>query len=49
MCFKLERAIPTLRGVLLELVDRFTYLVSNISSTENDVDICLAKVWNAVK
>ena len=30
-------------GKPLELVDKFTYLSSNISSTEKDVNICLAK------
>ena len=43
MCFKREGAISTLSGGPLKLVDMFTYLSSNISSTECDVNICLAK------
>ena len=31
----------------LKLVDQFTYLGSNISSTESDANIYLTKVWNA--
>ena len=31
----------------LKLVDQFTYLSSNISSTESDVNILLWKVWTA--
>ena len=42
LCFKWEGSIST-------LVDEFIYLSSNISSTESDVNICLAKVWNAIK
>ena len=34
--------------LILELVDRFTYIGSNISSTENDVNIQLAKAWAAI-
>ena len=36
-----------LSGKPLKLVDQFTYLRSNISSTESDMKIRLAKVWNA--
>ena len=32
----------------LWLVDQFTYLGSNILSTESDVNICLGKGWNAI-
>ena len=32
----------------LELVDQFKYLGSNISSTENDDNIRLAKAWDAI-
>ena len=35
-------------GGLLKLVDQFTYLNSNISSTESNVNICLSKAWNAI-
>ena len=48
MHFKQEEAISTLSGKLLKLVDKFTYLGSSISSTESDVNICLAKVWSAI-
>ena len=47
MCFKWE-AISTLSGWPLKLVDKFTYLSSNISSTESDINICLAKVWTTI-
>ena len=49
MCFKQKGANPTLSGKPLKLVDQFTYLVSNISSTEIDVNICLAKAWNDIE
>ena len=48
MCFKEERAIFTLRGKPLNLVDQFTYLSSNISSTESDVNILLTKALAAI-
>ena len=41
MCFKRKGAISTLSGGPLELVDKLTYLSSNISSTESDVKIHL--------
>ena len=47
MCFK-PVFISTLRGKLLKLADLFTYLSSNISSTESDVYIRLAKVLSAI-
>ena len=40
---KQEYAISTLSGKPLKLVDPFTYLVRNISSTESDVNIHLTK------
>ena len=36
-----------LSGKTLILVDQFTYLSSNISSTESDIKIHLLKIWNA--
>ena len=39
MYFKQEEAITALNDKPLELVDQFTYLGSNISSTEKDVNI----------
>ena len=47
-CFEQKEAISTVSDKLLKLVDQFTYLSSNISSTERDVNIRLAKVWNTV-
>ena len=43
MCFKQEGAISTLK-----FVDQFTYLGSNISSTESNVNIYIGKSWMAV-
>ena len=43
MFFKQKRTISTLRSKPLKLVDQFTYLSSNISSTESDVKIRFAK------
>ena len=41
-------AISTLRGRSLKLVGKLTYLGSNVSSTENNVNIHLAKAWTAI-
>ena len=46
MCFNWEGAISTLIGGPLKLFDKFTYLGSSVSSTENDVNI--VKVWTAI-
>ena len=35
-------------GTSLELVDKFTYLGSSVSSTEKDIDIRLTKAWAAI-
>ena len=43
---KLE-AISTLSGRPLKLVGKFTYVDSNISSTESDANIRLVIVWSA--
>ena len=32
----------------LKLVDKFTYLGSSVSSTENDSNTRLAKAWTAI-
>ena len=45
-CFKQEGA--TLSGKHLKLVNQFTYLSSNISSTESDINIHEAKTWTAI-
>ena len=46
--FKWKGAISTLSGKPLKVVDQFTYLGCNISSTECDVNICLAKAWASI-
>ena len=38
----------TLDGASLRLVDKFTYLGSSVSSTENDIDTRLTKAWTAI-
>ena len=47
MSFKQEGFTVTLTGKHLKLVNQFTYLKSNISSTESDVNIRQEKVWTA--
>ena len=47
MRFK-QKAISAFSNKPLKLVDQFTYLCSNISSTESDVDILLAKEWTTI-
>ena len=47
MSFK-QRAISSLSGKPLKLVDKFTYFSGNILSTESDVDTCLAKAETAI-
>ena len=43
MHFKQEGAISILSGNTMKLVDQFTYLGSNISSTESNVSIYIGK------
>ena len=45
MSFNQKGDISTLNGHSLKLVDKFTYLVSSVSSTDNEINIQLAKVW----
>ena len=47
MCFNQRGDISTQNGGLLKLVDKFTYLGSSVSSTENDINTRLAKAWTA--
>ena len=47
-CFTHEGPISTVSGKPLILVDQFTYLGSNISSTESNINIHLAKAWIAI-
>ena len=39
MCFNQRGDISTLRGSPLKLLDKFTYLGSSVSSTENDINM----------
>ena len=48
MCFKREGDIYTQRGRPLKLVDKFTYLVNTISSTESNINIQLVKAWTDI-
>ena len=48
MCFNQTGDISTLDGSSLKLVDKFTYLGSNVSSTEKDIDTRLTKAWTAI-
>ena len=48
MCFNQTGDISTLNGSSLKLVDKFTYLGSSVSSTDNDIDTRLAKGWTAI-
>ena len=45
ICFNQRGDIFTLKNGPLKLVDKFTYLGSSISSTENDINTQLAKAW----
>ena len=40
--------ISTLKGGLLKLVNKFTYLGSSVSSTEKDINTHLEKAWTAI-
>ena len=48
MCSNQSGDISTLSGGSLKLVDKFTYLRSCVSSTENDINMQLAKVWTTI-
>ena len=48
MCYNQTDDISTLDGTSLKLVDKFTYLGSSVSSTENDIDTRLTKAWTAI-
>ena len=47
-CFNQRGDISTLNGRSLKLLDRFTYIGSSVSSTEKDVNTCLAKAGTAI-
>ena len=46
-CFNQKGDISILNDGSLKLVDKFTYQVSSVSSTENDVSMRLTKAWTA--
>ena len=48
MSYNQRGDISTLNGISLKLVNKFTYLGSNVSSTENDINSRLAKAWTAI-
>ena len=48
MCYNQTGNITTLDGASLRLVDKFTYIGSSVSSTENDIDTRLTKAWTAI-
>ena len=48
MCFNQKGDISTLDGTSQKLVEKFTYLGSNVSSTEKDIDTRLPKAWTAI-
>ena len=48
MCYNQTGNITTLDGASLKLVDKFTYLGSSVSSTENDIDTRLTKAWMVI-
>ena len=48
MCYNQTGDISTLEGTPLKLVDKFTYLGSNVESTEKDIEMRLTKAWTAI-
>ena len=48
ICFNQTGDIYTQNGSSLKLVDKFTYLGSNVSSTMTDINTWLAKVGTAI-
>ena len=48
MCFNQRGNISTMKGGPLKLVDKFTYLGSSVSSTENNINTRLAKAWTTI-
>ena len=47
MHFNQRGDISTLKCGLLKVMDKFTYLGSSVSSTENDINTRLVKTWIA--
>ena len=48
MCFNQKGTISALNSGSLKLLDKFTYLGCRVSSTESDINTCLAKAWTAI-
>ena len=48
MRFNPKGDIFTLNGGSLKLVDKFTCFGSNVSSTENDINMRLVKAWTVI-
>ena len=48
ICFNQTDDVSTQNGSSLKLVDKITYIGSSVSSTENDINKQLAKVWTAI-
>ena len=48
MCFNQKEDISILNGGSLKFMDKFTYLGSSISSTENDFNMWLVKAWTVI-
>ena len=48
MCYNQTGDISTLEGTPFKLVDKFTYLGSNVESTEKDIETRLTKAWTAI-
>ena len=45
MCFKHEEDNSKLNGTPLKILDQFTFIGSNISSTKSDVNVHIEKMW----
>ena len=48
ICYNQTGDISTLDGISQKQEDKFTYLGSSVSSTENDIDTRLTKAWTAI-
>ena len=48
MCYGQDGNITSSSGKVLKMVDKFTYLGSNIASTESDVNTRIGKAWATV-
>ena len=48
MCFNQRGDISTQKSGSPKLMDEFTYLGSSVSSTENDINMRLAKAWTVI-